>query len=192
GLGSADWAAWRAMEAIHANGRARLLGVSNVAREQLELLCQRARVPPRFVQNRCYAARGWDRDIRQFCAAHGLAYQGFSLLTANRDALAHRTMARIARRHGRAVTQIVFRFALALAGATVPAAAQPPRQPNPANQVVSPEMHPDKKVTFRIYAPKSSEVTVRGDWMTGAPAKLTKDDKGVWSATVGPLRPDYY
>src|SRR3954449_6129137 len=39
GLGAADWEAWRAMEAIHADGRARLLGVSNVSLGQLEALC---------------------------------------------------------------------------------------------------------------------------------------------------------
>lgn len=112
GLGAADWEAWRAMEALHTNGRARLIGVSNVPRAQLQELCDRARVRPRFVQNRCYAATGWDRAVRQFCAAHGVVYQGFSLLTANRGALAHPEMARIAARHSRSVSQIVFRFAL--------------------------------------------------------------------------------
>ena len=49
-----------------------------------------------------------------------------------------------------------------------PTAAQQPKkgQPRPA-PLVSPEVHPDKKVTFRICAPKASEVTLRGDWMTG-------------------------
>ena len=112
GLAPADWEAWRAMEALHDSGRARLLGVSNVSLEQLQRLCQGARVRPRFVQNRCYAARGWDRPVREFCAANGLAYQGFSLLTANRAALAHPELARIAQRHGRTVAQVVFRFAL--------------------------------------------------------------------------------
>ncbi len=112
GLAPADWEAWRAMEALHASGRTRLLGVSNVTLEQLQGLCQQARVRPRFVQNRCYAAQGWDRRVRQFCAAHGLVYQGFSLLTANREALARPELARIAQRHGRTVSQIVFRFAL--------------------------------------------------------------------------------
>jgi diketogulonate reductase-like aldo/keto reductase len=112
GLTPADWAAWRAMEAIHENGLARLLGVSNVTLEQLQGLCQQARFRPHFVQNRCYAAQGWDRGVREFCAANGLVYQGFSLLTANRQALASPELSRIARRHGRAVTQIVFRFAL--------------------------------------------------------------------------------
>ena len=112
GLAPADWAAWRAMEAIHDSGRARFLGVSNVTLEQLQELCREARVRPRFVQNRCYASRGWDRAVRAFCVANEIIYQGFSLLTANRDATAHPELARIAKRHGRAVGQIVFRFAL--------------------------------------------------------------------------------
>src|SRR5262245_41155769 len=72
GLAPADWEAWRAIEAIHDSGRARLLGVSNVTLEQLQRLCQGARVRPRFVQNRCYAAQGWDRRVREFCTAGGL------------------------------------------------------------------------------------------------------------------------
>jgi diketogulonate reductase-like aldo/keto reductase len=112
GLTQTDWEAWRAMEAIHDAGRARLLGVSNVTLEQLEALCEGARVRPRFVQNRCYAVRGWDREARAFCAANGMAYQGFSLLTANRAAVEHPDLARIANRHGRTAAQVVFRFAL--------------------------------------------------------------------------------
>jgi diketogulonate reductase-like aldo/keto reductase len=112
GLGPADWAAWRAMEEIHDSGRARWLGVSNVTLEQLEALCREARVAPHFVQNRCYAVRGWDRAVRQFCTANRIGYQGFSLLTANRDALAHPELARIAQAHDRSVSQVVFRFAL--------------------------------------------------------------------------------
>jgi diketogulonate reductase-like aldo/keto reductase len=54
----------------------------------------------------------WDREVRRFCAANGIYYQGFSLLTANREVLAHPAMVQIAQRHERAVTQIIFRFAL--------------------------------------------------------------------------------
>jgi diketogulonate reductase-like aldo/keto reductase len=112
GLGEADMAAWRAMETIHDSRRARLLGISNVSLEQLESLCDQARVQPRFVQNRCYAVQGWDRDVREFCTARNIIYQGFSLLTANRAAMAHPELARIAAHHGRSASQIVFRFAL--------------------------------------------------------------------------------
>jgi diketogulonate reductase-like aldo/keto reductase len=112
GLAPADWEAWRAMEAIQQSGRARLIGVSNFGLDQLHALFRDARVRPRFVQNRCYADLDWDHDVREFCAANGLVYQGFSLLTANRKALAYPELARIADRHGRSVSQVVFRFAL--------------------------------------------------------------------------------
>jgi diketogulonate reductase-like aldo/keto reductase len=112
GLQPDDWSAWRAMEKIFDSGRVRLLGVSNVTLEQLRLLVREARVGPSLVQNRCYAVRGWDRQVREFCADHGLAYQGFSLLTANRDVLASAELSRIAKRRACTVAQIVFAFAL--------------------------------------------------------------------------------
>lgn len=112
GLADADWEAWRAMEAIHASGRTRLLGISNVGVEQLRILYDGARVKPRFVQNRCYASRGWDSAVRAFCTANGIVYQGFSLLTANRAVLTHPAVVRIADRLGREASQVVFRFAL--------------------------------------------------------------------------------
>lgn len=112
GLGSDDWAAWHAMEKIHEQGGARMLGVSNVTAGQLLLLCEKARVRPSFVQNRCYAVRGWDADVREICREYDVVYQGFSLLTANRELQTHSELVRIAKRHGRTVSQIIFRFAL--------------------------------------------------------------------------------
>jgi diketogulonate reductase-like aldo/keto reductase len=112
GLTADDWEAWRAMEALHAGGKARLLGVSNVSLDQLRRLCDGAKVRPRFVQNRCYAELGWDRGVRAYCSANSIVYQGFSLLTANRGVLAHPEMARIAAKHERTAAQVVFRFAL--------------------------------------------------------------------------------
>lgn len=86
---------------------------------------------------------------------------------------------------------------LCVALATVPrSAAQPPgREPTPNDTLKSPEILPDNRVTFRIYAPKASEVSIGGDWIAqgrGTGGKLEKDDKGVWSITVGPLVPDFY
>lgn len=63
------------------------------------------------------------------------------------------------------------------------------RGPGPGGAgIVSPEVHPDRTVTFRLLAPKASEVTLTGDWLASA-AKLTKDDGGIWSVTLGPLEP---
>ncbi len=112
GLTDADWEAWRAMEALYESGRVRILGVSNVSLEQLQKLCEQARIGPKFVQNRCFASMGWDRHVREYCGTYGIVYQGFSLLTANSDVLRDREVAKIAKRHGRTVSQIVFRFAL--------------------------------------------------------------------------------
>ena len=74
--------------------------------------------------------------------------------------------------------------------------AEQPARPNPAPArnpgPPSPEVHPDHKVTFRIRAPKASEVTLRGEWMTGPAEKLIKNEDGLWSVTVGPLTPDFY
>jgi enterochelin esterase-like enzyme len=65
--------------------------------------------------------------------------------------------------------------------------------PQPAANLVSPEAHPDKSVTFRMWAPKAAEVTLTGDWLpANTNPKFTKDDKGVWSLTIGPLEPSIY
>jgi len=52
---------------------------------------------------------------------------------------------------------------------------------------VSPEIHPDRTVTFRLSAPKANEVTLNGSWEGARDIKMAKDDNGVWSVTVGPL-----
>ena len=109
-----DVAAWRAMEAIHATGAVSALGISNVTPGQVASLLALARVPPAVVQNRCYASMGWDREMRALCRNHGIAYQAFSLLTANRSELAHPTVRAIAARTGRTPQQVVFGFALAV------------------------------------------------------------------------------
>jgi diketogulonate reductase-like aldo/keto reductase len=112
GLGRSDWEAWRAMEAAHDRGLTRRIGVSNVTLEQLQALCDQARVPPSFVQNRCYAITGWDREVRALCRQRGIVYQGFSLLTANRQVLAHPPIVNIANQRGMTPAQLIFRFAL--------------------------------------------------------------------------------
>ena len=111
GLQTADWQAWRAMEALAQAGKARALGISNVSLEQLRLLLADAAIKPSFVQNRCYAKTGWDRSVRALCRAHGIRYQGFSLLTANRRELLGPVAQRIVTRTGRPLAQVLFRFA---------------------------------------------------------------------------------
>jgi diketogulonate reductase-like aldo/keto reductase len=64
------------------------------------------------VQNRCYAALGWDEEVREICRAHGIIYQGFSLLTANQGIFAEPAIRAIAQRLGTGLAQVIFRFAI--------------------------------------------------------------------------------
>lgn len=91
----------------------------------------------------------------------------------------------------RRISHLILTMAMA-----VPCLAQPRRAAtNPGANVQSPEVLPDHRVMFRLYAPKATEVSVTGDWVSqgrGTGGKLEKDDQGVWSITVGPLVPDFY
>ncbi|HEV8583795.1 MAG TPA: aldo/keto reductase [Methylomirabilota bacterium] len=109
-----DAEAWGAMVKERDAGRTRRLGVSNVSRRHLEQMVAGGAEAPAFVQNRCFARLGWDRDVRAFCAQHGSVYQGFSLLTANPEVLHHPLVRRIAGRVSATPAQVVFRFALAV------------------------------------------------------------------------------
>src|SRR5580658_2045070 len=55
----------------------------------------------------------------------------------------------------------------------------------------SPEVGADRSVTFRVRAPKATEVTLTGEFMRGS-KPLEKSGDGVWSLTVGPLEPEIY
>jgi diketogulonate reductase-like aldo/keto reductase len=112
GLADADRQVWEAMEELARSGRAGQIGVSNVSAGQLSELVEWAEMAPTFVQNRCFARAGWDRQVRRVCDEHGIIYQGFSLLTANARELRTSEVAAIAERRGRTVAQIVFRFAM--------------------------------------------------------------------------------
>jgi enterochelin esterase-like enzyme len=73
-----------------------------------------------------------------------------------------------------------------LALTSVVAFAQMPR----VDTLASPEVHPDRRVTFRVRASNASEVSLFGDWMMpDAKQAMTRDEQGVWSVTIGPLEP---
>jgi len=66
----------------------------------------------------------------------------------------------------------------------------PAPSPRPV-PVVSPEVAPDHRVTFRLRAPDAKEVAVLG--LSDNPLPMTKNPQGVWSATTpAPLSPDIY
>lgn len=71
--------------------------------------------------------------------------------------------------------------------------------------LISPELHPDKSVTFRYFAPNAKSVSVTGDFLPAqkidspfgkvdsqGSADLKKNDNGVWELTTNPLQPELY
>jgi diketogulonate reductase-like aldo/keto reductase len=106
-----DTEVWEAMKKERDEGHTRLLGVSNVSLEHLEQLAAAHSELPAFVQNRCYARLGWDRDVRAFCRKRKIIYQGFSLLTANLEVLRSSFVNEEAARHNATPAQIIFAFA---------------------------------------------------------------------------------
>ena len=106
-----DAEVWEAMRKERDAGRTRLLGVSNVSLQHLEQMTAAHVEGPAFVQNRCFARTGWDRDVRLFCRERKIVYQGFSLLTANTEVLRHPLVTDLASRLNATPAQVVFAFA---------------------------------------------------------------------------------
>lgn len=57
--------------------------------------------------------------------------------------------------------------------------------------ISSPDVHSDNTITFRYYSRTAQKVSVSGE-MLSAPQQMTKDTSGIWSVTVGPVKPDIY
>ena len=75
------------------------------------------------------------------------------------------------------------------------AGAQPrPQPPKIQDTIVSPEVLPDGKVIFRLFAPKASEAFLRGEWMEGATrvALARGSEDGIWATTIEGLEPNIY
>ncbi|MEE8262344.1 MAG: aldo/keto reductase [Gammaproteobacteria bacterium] len=112
GLGKSDREVWAAFEGIYKSGRTKMIGISNVTAGQLAQLCEQAEIKPMVVQNRCFAVLGWDLEVREICQDNQIIYQGFSLLTANRDVLSGPEIWEMAKRLETGPQQVIFRFAM--------------------------------------------------------------------------------
>jgi enterochelin esterase-like enzyme len=88
----------------------------------------------------------------------------------------------------------MFRMKLSLcAGLLVSAAALSAQIQTGARIVEINGNHRNGTATFRIEAPQAKDVRVMVDSMNAADAKpMVRDDKGIWTASLGPLAPDYY
>ena len=111
GWSNADAEVWEAMRAERDAGHTRLLGVSNISLDQLQRMESSHPEMPAFVQNRCFARFGWDREVRKFCKERDIVYQGFSLLTANQELVQHPAFVELSKKLNATPAQVVFAFA---------------------------------------------------------------------------------
>jgi enterochelin esterase family protein len=77
---------------------------------------------------------------------------------------------------------------------TTPTPAAPRPRQQMAPRIISPEILPDNKVIFRLYAPHTIGVAISGEWMSGTNPKenMARNDTGMWTITLGPLQPEFY
>lgn len=69
------------------------------------------------------------------------------------------------------------------------------QQTEKAFNIISPEIHPDNSVTFRLYAPNADTVKVSGDWLQNQEAGsvlMTREENGLWTYTTTPLASELY
>jgi enterochelin esterase-like enzyme len=62
----------------------------------------------------------------------------------------------------------------------------------PGRRMISPEVHGDQRITFRVSAPKAAEVTLRFGEGSPQTHAMRKAEDGVWSVTIGPVAPEIY
>jgi len=116
---------WRALERIHAEGRARSIGVSNFLVPHLEELLGKARRVPAVNQIELtpFLQR---RETRALCAKHGIVVEAYSPLTHGLR-LDHPVVKDVARRAGRSVAQVLLRWGLQQGLVVLPKSTKPAR-----------------------------------------------------------------
>jgi diketogulonate reductase-like aldo/keto reductase len=103
---------WRALERIHADGRARAIGVSNYMVRHLDELLAHAHTPPAVnqIELHPFLYRTRAPTIAR-CREHGIAIEAYSPLTKGKR-LDHPVLRRVAQAHGRSTAQVLIRYAL--------------------------------------------------------------------------------
>jgi diketogulonate reductase-like aldo/keto reductase len=117
---------WRALEKIHAEGRARAIGVSNFQPEHLRRLTEQTGTVPAVNQIELHP-RLQQRELREFDAGLGIATEAWSPLGRGNGVLEDPAVTSIAERRGRTPAQVVLRWHLQLGNVVIPKSATPSR-----------------------------------------------------------------
>ena len=116
---------WRALERLHADKRARAIGVSNFMPPHLEELLARAQVVPAVNQIEVSPFLQ-QRETRALCARHGIVVEAYSPLTHGRR-LGHPAVKEVAARVGRSPAQVLIRWSIQHGMVVLPKSTREPR-----------------------------------------------------------------
>ncbi len=118
--------AWRALEKVYRDGRAKAIGVSNFTVETLERLLDEADVPPCINQIELHPYFQ-QRELREFHDKNGILTQAWSPLGQGKGLLSEPALAVLADKHGRTPAQIVLRWHIQLGNIVIPKSVTPAR-----------------------------------------------------------------
>jgi diketogulonate reductase-like aldo/keto reductase len=117
---------YRALEKIHAEGRAKAIGVSNFRPEDLEHLIGETSVVPAVNQIELHPQLQ-QSELRDFHARHNIATEAWSPLGQGKDLLQAPTIVAVARKHDRTPAQVVLRWHLQVGNVVIPKSSTPSR-----------------------------------------------------------------
>jgi 2,5-diketo-D-gluconate reductase A len=117
---------WKALQQLHADGRARAIGVSNFQVPHLQRLLQETDIVPAVNQIELHPLLQ-QAELRAFHAEHGILTEAWSPLAQGGDLLDHPVIARLGEQHAKNAAQIVLRWHIQLGNVVIPKSVTPAR-----------------------------------------------------------------
>jgi 2,5-diketo-D-gluconate reductase A len=118
--------AWKAFEKVHADGKARAIGLSNFTAEALERLTKEAEVTPVINQIELHPYFQ-QKQMRAADADHNLLTEAWSPLGQGKGLLEDPVLKRIGAKHGKSAAQAVLRWHLQVGNVVIPKSVTPSR-----------------------------------------------------------------
>lgn len=116
---------WKALESVVRSGRVRGIGVSNFNPGHLERLFKETDTVPALNQVELHPGLQ-QQTIRDFNTKHGIATEAWSPLARGRFN-ENETLAKIAAKHDKSVTQVIIRWHIQLENLVIPKSSNPTR-----------------------------------------------------------------
>lgn len=114
------YGAWRALERLYREGAIRAIGVSNFTSERLVDLCMNSEISPMVNQIEIHPFFQQHEAVRVM-REYGVVPQAWGPLSeAQKDIFHHKTLMRIAEKHGKTVAQVILRWHYQREIATIP------------------------------------------------------------------------